>query len=137
MNAKEGYMVDKKMWKAYDYRCLKPKEGLNSNMWPYYEMNGYRSARTKEELEEVEEISFDQFFFNLEDPMVWKAMKDPKTGPKLWKKTYGFDYVALIEGQHGKANNTKCFMKCFKAEQSRFARKCRKDGGLFKCCHIR
>ena len=137
INAKQGFMVDMKMWKFYDFRCLKPKTGEDPSMWPHYEMTAYRAARTQEELDKVEEINFDKYFFNLEDPQVWKAMKDPENGPRLWKKTYGFDHVSFTEGQHGKANNTKCFMKCFRAEQSRFARICRKNGGLFKCCQIR
>jgi len=99
-------------------------------------MNTYRTARTQKELEKVEEISFDKNFFNLEDPTVWNAVRDPVKGPIIWKKTYGFDHVSLTEGREGKANSTKCFMNCFKAEQSRFARKCRKGGGLFKCCMI-
>ena len=137
VNAKQGFMVDMKMWKFQDFRCLKPKKGVNPSLWPHYDMNKYRTARTPKELDKVEEISFDKNFFNLEDPTVWKAIRDPAKGPKIWKKTYGFDHVSLTEGLEGKANSTKCFMNCFRAEQSKFARKCRKGGGLFKCCMIR
>ena len=137
-SAKAGFQAaGMKMWKSHDYRCLKPKKGVSSEKWPHYEMNGYRAARNQRELDKVKEIKFDKNFYNLEDPKVWKAMKDPKKGPKLWKKTYGFDYVSLIEGQHGKANNTKCYINCFRAEHTKFAKDCKDNGGVFKCCMIR
>ena len=135
LSAKSGYeSIEHKMWKSSDFRCLKPVEGKESHQWPHYEMNGYRAAKTEQELEKVEEIQFDKYFFNLEDPQVFDAMTDKKKAPKLWKKTYGFDYVTLIEGRNGKANLTKCYMNCLKAEKSKFATKCTNSGGLFKCC---
>ena len=71
------------MWKSHDFRCLKPKEDVDPKNWPHYEMRGYRAARNQKELSKVKEIKFDKHFFNLEDPTVWKAMKDPKKGPKF------------------------------------------------------
>ena len=66
------------MWKNYDFRCLKPKEGVPSAKWPHYEMKGYRAAKTQEELDKVEEIPFDKYFFNLEDPDVLNLMTNGK-----------------------------------------------------------
>ena len=125
------------MWKHHDFRCLKPKENIESEKWPHYEMTGYRAATNEQELRQVKEIEFDKYFFNLEDPEVFKAMTDTKKGPEIWRKTYGFDYLAIVEGKKGYGNNTKCFKDCFKAEQSKFAKKCKKDKGLFKCCMLR
>ena len=137
VNAMDGFQVDMKMWKYYDFRCLKPIKGKKSKRWPHYEMQGYRKARTVDELSKVEEVKFDRHFFNLEDPKVWKRMRDAKKGPRAWRRTYGFDYVSLVEGLHGKANCSTCFIDCFKSEQSKFAKDCSKAGGVFKCCMIR
>ena len=126
-----------KMWKYYDFRCLKPKKDLTPEKWPHYEMIGYRAAKTKEELQRVKEIKFDKYFFNLEDPKVWKDMTDVKKASRIWKKTYGFNFAALTEGKDGNANNTKCMIDCFKSEQRSFARQCKRKGGLFKCCRLR
>ena len=59
VDAKTGFLVDMKMYKGPDYRCLKPKEGPSSE-WPHYDMNQYRRAKTTEELEKVEEIPFNK-----------------------------------------------------------------------------
>ena len=34
----------------------------------------------------------------------------------------------------GRYDMTGCVKKCIKIEKSRFAKKCKKDGGYFKCC---
>ena len=73
-----GFSVDMPMYKSYDFRCLKPKEGVPSAKWPHYEMHKYRSAKTEKELAEVEEIPFDKYFFNFEDPAVLNAMTNGK-----------------------------------------------------------
>ena len=49
-----------KMYKAPDYRCLKPKPGLPSSQWPHYDMEQYRAAKNITELNNVEEIPFDK-----------------------------------------------------------------------------
>ena len=41
-------------------------------------MKGYRAAKTQEELDKVEEIPFDKYFFNLEDPDVLNLMTNGK-----------------------------------------------------------
>ena len=125
------------MWKEYDYRCLKPKSKIKPEEWPHYEMNGYRNARTKNELDNVQEIKFDKYFFNFEDPKIFKEMiKGPKR-KNIWKKTYGFDYVSFNDKKNTPHAYIGCFKSCLKAEQKRFARKCKKKGGLFKCCMIK
>ena len=53
-------MIDMRMYKAPDYRCLKPKPGLPSSKWPHYDMEQHRAAKTVEELKKVGEIPFDK-----------------------------------------------------------------------------
>ena len=55
-----GFMVDMKMYKWPDYRCLKPKPGLPSSEWPHYDMKNYRTAKTEQQLQKVEEIPFNK-----------------------------------------------------------------------------
>ena len=90
IDAKSGFNTDQKMWKVNDFRCLKPKEDVNPEQWPYYEIHGYRAAKNKEELENVKEIAFDKYFFNLEDPRIFmEMMKGAKRKDKLglnWAK---------------------------------------------------
>ena len=60
VDAATGYLVDMRMYKYPDFRCLKPRPGLPSSQWPHYDMEQHRAARTKVELERVEEIPFDK-----------------------------------------------------------------------------
>ena len=60
VDAATGYLVDMRMYKYPDFRCLKPKSGVPSSQWPHYDMEQHRAARTKGELERVEEIPFDK-----------------------------------------------------------------------------
>ena len=60
VDAATGYLVDMRMYKYPDFRCLKPKPGLPSSQWPHYDMEQHRAARTQEELERVQEIPFDK-----------------------------------------------------------------------------
>jgi len=134
VNAKIGFETDRKMWKKGDYRCLKPKENLEPENWPHYEMKGFRSANTKEQLNNIMEIEFDKFFFNLEDPKIFKQMIKGDKRKSLWKKTYGFDYVSFNDKEGSKLYTTNCYKNCLKAENRKFAKRCRRRGGLFKCC---
>ena len=134
LSAKNGFQTDMKMYKFPDFRCLKPNYSIPSSKWSHYEMVGYRAAKSLKDLEEVKEIPFDKYFFNFEDPIVWKEMTDSKIGLDLWKKTYGFDFGAFTEGLNGKANSSKCQQHCLEAEYGTFARKCAQSGGFFKCC---
>ena len=87
------------MYKGYDFRCLKPKAGMSSEKWPHYEMHAFRAAKTREELIKVEEIPFDKYFYNFEDPEVLKSFTDGSDkGLKLWKSTFGFDWAQWTLG---------------------------------------
>ena len=134
ITAMMGYQVDMKLYKANDYRCLKPIDGRPSIEWPHYDMESFRAAKTKAELQQAETIPFDVNFFNMEDPKVFKAFTNPKSGVELWKKTYGFDFVTFLEGLGGKANISRCHQHCLRAEYGSFAQQCKRSGGLFKCC---
>ena len=134
IDAQMGFSTDSKMWKNHDNRCLKPKKDLKAKDWPHYEMNGYRAAKTQEELNNVMEIEFDKYFFNFEDPKIFEEMIKGDERENLWKKTFGFDYVSFNDRKNSHSVFAKCYINCFKAEQKSFARKCKKKGGLFKCC---
>lgn len=135
--AELGYTTDKKLWKFPDYRCLKPKPDVPPEKWPHYEMSGFRAAETKQELENVTEIKFDKNFFNLEDPKVFERMIKGKQNTKLWKKTYGFDFVSFNTQNPPNQRLTSCYENCLKAESGEFAAKCRRKKGVFKCCTIK
>ena len=61
-----GYNNDQRMYKQYDYRCLKPVKNQPPEKWPYYEMHKFRAAKTEKEVKEVKEIKYDKNFFNFE-----------------------------------------------------------------------
>ena len=89
-------------------------------------------------------------FNNWIDPKVMTYyIKDPE---ESWRKSYGFDFVKehMAHGSHG-SDSFDCQKKCIKAvsfpqpydtflpsffiqENEPFARKCKRKGGLFKCC---
>ena len=136
ISAKAAFEVDMKMFKDNDYRCLKPKKGVSPEKWPHHFMPEFRAAKTEKELKKVKEMPFDINLFNMEDPAVFKRMLDEKKGPGLWRKTYGFDFSAIIEGRGMEGNMTRCRMACLEAEYGDFAKQCKKEGGFFKCCMI-
>ena len=55
-------------------------------------------------------------------------------GSGVWRKTYGFDFVFHNPGNGSRSEDTECYLDCLRAEHSRFARRCRRRGGVFKCC---
>ena len=61
-----GYNNDQRMYKQYDYRCLKPVKNQPPEKWPHYEMHKFRAAKTEKEVKEVKEIKYDKNFFNFE-----------------------------------------------------------------------
>ena len=135
MDAAKGFLTDQPMFKMSDFRCLKPKSGVDSSNWPHYEMKGFRDARTSEQLSKVREIPFDKYFFNFADPKVFNAITDgTEKGLKIWKKTYGFDWADYVPGRGKAAHHFKCNEHCLKAEFGSFAQKCKREGGFFKCC---
>ena len=50
VNAAMGFLTDMRMYKSYDFRCLKPNPNLPTEKWGHYEMHGYRAAASKTEL---------------------------------------------------------------------------------------
>ena len=93
-------------------------------------MKGFRAAKNKSELKEVGEFLFNKFFFNFEDPETWQRLMNPigkENGRSLWRTTYGFDFAAYNAC-------FKCRSQCMKEEFGTFAKKCRQEGGFFKCC---
>ena len=138
LNAAIGFSTDALMYKENDYRCLKPKKNVPSKDWPHYEMEAYRKAKTESDLRKVKEIPFDINFFNWEDPEVWKAFTSSRQNSiKVWKKTYGFDFVGIMPGIGHETNSLSCQEHCLKEEFGSYAKKCRKDGGFFKCCVLK
>jgi len=97
-DAAHGFSTDNRLYKNYDFRCLKPKSGVDSSKWPHYEMKGFRKANTKKELNKVQEIPHDINFFNFEDPKVFKEFTKGKD-TQIWKKTYGFDKTFRVDGK--------------------------------------
>ena len=56
------------------------------------------------------------------------------SGAKLWRDTYGYDFATFGRGGEGVMDSTKCWENCLEADFSPFARRCRRNGGEFKCC---
>ena len=132
-DAAHGFSTDNRLYKNYDFRCLKPKSGVDSSKWPHYEMKGFRKANTKKELNKVQEIPHDINFFNFEDPKVFKEFTKGKD-TQIWKKTYGFDKTFRVDGKGSNARLDTCYEHCIRAAHKKFAKKCNKFGGFFKCC---
>ena len=122
------------MYKKSDYRCLKPSNTTKPDKWSYYDMEGFRAAKTVDEMKKVKEVKYSKYFFNFENPKVFKEMMDKKKGKRLWRKIYGFDFVSLNNKKNQPVQNYECVRYCYIAERRKFARKCKKDGGFFKCC---
>jgi len=122
------------MYKGYDNRCLKPDNKKKPEKWDHYDADDFYEATTKEELKKAKTWKFDKNFFNFEDPKVLKKFTNTKS-MKIWRKTYGFDYVVIKP--NGKLKlYPETIAACVKKEAySKFAKKCRKDGGFFKCCN--
>ena len=135
MDARYLYRTDQiRFVKKSDNRCLKPSKTKRPEKWSYYDMEGFRSAKTEDELNKVKEIKYDKYFFNFEDPKVFKKMLHPKKGPRLWRKVYGYDFAYMQNIKKQPVIHYGCYKYCYKAERKGFARKCKKEGGLFKCC---
>ena len=132
-NAVSGYSLDIPMIYFFDYRCLKPKNGIPSEQWPHYEMDGFRAAKTEEDLENVLEIPFDKYFFNFEDPEVLNTMTNGKdSGLEMWKKTYGFDWAAWVPGNGMQVDRYKRNKHCLEAEYGSFAQERSPDSLFFR-----
>ena len=128
------------IYKNDDYYCLKPNSHKNPKKWHRYELEGFRKASDKNQLEKVRTFKYDNYLNNFVDPKVFKMMtKSEKKGRKIWKNTYGYQYTKQIPGYYSfKVNKTSdmtpCLRKCAKFENSNFAKACKKKNGLVKCC---
>jgi len=141
---RELFFSDKRMYKNPDYYCLKPNSHEDPKKWHRYEAAGFRKAFNKEMLENTQTFEYDEYLYNFEDPKILAAFtKNDKEARKIWRKSYNFHYTTMIPGLHSTSyvpfkdtfsNMTKCVKECIKMEKSRFAKKCKKDGGYFKCC---
>ena len=107
------------MWEG-DYRCLVPYSHKNPKKWKTYEMHDYREAFNEKQLKKV-----DQFKYGSNVGLVWdlellkNTTKSTKSVKNVWKKSYGFPYVALpyvtlpLANETEKlTNSTKCLEKC-------------------------
>ena len=134
IDARYNYRTDQRLYKKSDYRCMKPSNRTKPEKWSYYDMEGFRAAKTKDELKKVKEVKYDKYFFNFEDPEVFKKLMHSKKGPRKWRRTYGYDFAYLQSNHKQPVMNYECLKYCYKAERKRFAKNCKKKGGFFKCC---
>ena len=140
MTAIDIFNSDKFIYKSDDYHCLKPNSHKDPTKWHKYDAPGYRKAFNKEMLENVKTFKYDKNLYNFADPEVFKTFTmDEKKAKKNWKKTYRFQYTSKIpaydsERSFDSSNITRCIKKCINMENSKFAKKCTKSGGYFKCC---
>ena len=144
ITANELFFSDEHIYKKPDYYCLKPDSHEDPEKWHRYEAAGFRKAFSKEMLENTKTFKYDKYLNNFEDPKVLAAFtKSDKRARKILKKSYNFHYSKMIPGfkstsylpsNENWTNLTKCVKKCIEMENSRFAKKCYKDKGYFKCC---
>ena len=92
-------------------------------------------------LDNVETYKYDKYWNNNVDPKVLKTLtSNERKMRKVLRKSYGFRYTKMIPGYYARSNNvsslnlTACIKKCIQKEKSKFAQRCRQDGGIFKCC---
>ena len=137
MDALSLFSVDHFMYKQNDYRCLKPSTIQPPERWPYYEMEGFRAAKTEDDLEKVKEIKYDKNFFNFEDPKVFRGFTIKPGRRKLWRKTYGFDFASTSFYPTDPTAGYQCIRYCYQAEHAKFANQCREKGGFFKCAQAK
>ncbi|XP_023335743.1 uncharacterized protein LOC111707004 isoform X2 [Eurytemora carolleeae] len=138
--AQELFYLTSILYKAPDYRCLNPTSEKDATKWGAYDPTELVNAKSKEELDKVKTYPFDKRFMNYEDPEILKLMTDllymfstlgiGKNKKRNWKETYGVDHAS----KNTKQEANKVLLDCVKAENSKFAKKCRKNNGLFKCC---
>ncbi|XP_023324173.1 uncharacterized protein LOC111698145 isoform X2 [Eurytemora carolleeae] len=127
IKAKENFYLPSHMYKQPDYRCLNPDSNEDPTKWGAYNPNQFANALSKEEQEQVTTYPFDNRFLNFEDPEVLKYMTG-KNKTQKWREVYGYDFASKL------GDTSDVLKNCIKAESSKFAKKCKKSGGLFKCC---
>ena len=133
--ANDLFFSNSHIYKSEDYHCLKQYSHKNNKKWRKYDMAKYREAYNEKMLKSVRTFKYDNMLYNFVDPKVFKAFtENEKNGRKMWKKIYGFHYTRQLPGYNDFVNLYACYKKCIKMENSKFARRCKEDGGYFKCC---
>ena len=136
--AKDIYFKDEYIYKNDDYHCIKPDSHDDPEKWRKYEVDAFRKAFNQEMLDDAETFKYDKYLYNFVDPEVFKAFtRKEEKGSKIWGKSYGHYYNRMIPGyiaHQTPLNLTRCIKKCIEMEKSKFAKRCSKDGGYFKCC---
>ena len=129
------------LYQFNDYRCLKPGSHEHPAKWHTYQVEGYRRASSKEMLNDVQTFPYNMYMYNLEDPEILRfAGKSDKNARKYWRRGYGVYFATRMPDMDRTADNaflldySECTEKCTKIEKSKFAKRCRKNGGYFKCC---
>ena len=105
-----------------DYRCLVPYSHKNPKKWKTYEMHDYREAFNEKQLKKVDQFNYYKNVDTNLDPEFMKYFtKSTKSLKNVWKKTYGFPYVAqpyvtlpLANETEKLTNSTKCLEKCLR-----------------------
>ena len=147
VTADEIFFSDQHVYRSHNYYCLKPYSHEYPEKWHRYEVAGYRQAFNKEMLNNTRTFIYDKYLYNFVDPKIFNAFtKNDRKASKIWKKSYEWHYMKRVPGDESSSyvssneswtNITRCVEKCIKMEQSKFAKKCEKDGGFFKCCVTR
>lgn len=101
-------------------------------------MHEFREAANETQLAEVDSFKYDKNFHNWFDMEVLKDFtKSRKAIEKSWKKSYGINNARSMpwkKNSYERSHPDECFMDCAVMEKSRFAKICKRKGGLFKCC---
>ena len=140
ISAGEIFFSTNYIYKNPDYFCLKPYSNKDPKKWHKYELEGFRKASDKDQLKKVRTFKYDNNLNNFVDPKVLKTFtKSEKIGRKIWRDTYGYQFTRQVPGYYSfKENKTvdlsPCLKKCVKFENSKFAKSCKKNNGLVKCC---
>ena len=111
------------IYKNWDYRCLVPYSHKDPTKWKTYDNYDYRNASSEEELKSVDQLEYDNNFFNFVDPKVLKYFTNStESSEKAWKDTYGFPYVTTIpwNSKYFTAVLMKCWEKCASLEESSY-----------------
>jgi len=139
------YIRKDSIYKDHDYRCLKPFSHKKPERWQTYEMHQFREAANEKKLAKVNSFKYDKNFNNWIDMDVLKEYTKNTFG-KAWKQSYGLENVRSLprnpptnqtkpeDKNSGIVNTDICGEDCIDMERSKFAKKCKKRGGFFKCC---
>ena len=144
MTANELFFSSEPSFSTDNYDCLKPDSHEDPKEWQTYEHEGFKQAFNDEMLKNTAAFPYDKYLYNFEDPKIFHAYtKNEKKAKKIWKNSYNWETVKWVPGIKSTSyvsanetwmNMTKCIKKCIKMKRSKFAKKCKKQKGYFKCC---